>query len=489
MGLLGGLWGEELFFYLYCTKHDYLYSAVDDNADRVVLPNDHELKIRISYEYHDVPTSGHPARERTYFFFTRDFYWSHQCEWVWVRMYVRTCEVCQRVKPVPVSQAPLQSLPTPSEYWQSISMDFGFRLPPDNKRRTGFEVFVDHFSKMVAAVPAEVTAKQTAYRFVDMVFRHHGMPIDIVSDRDPRFTARFWQNVFELLGRKLSMSTSGHPQTDGQTECINRVLDDALKCYAHSSRHCSDCLPMAEFAINNSVQASSGHTPFYVNAMRHPRVPSGLGPVAPSLSGGGYPISSKQNEPADTSNIAIESTRARTVRSSINKSTVSTPGVDPLNINEHHTQTGAVVNKDLELNTDFSAKAMDFVQRRQAVIRFVQYVIAASVDRQKLNADNNGRGNTNEFKIGSLVLLVTQNIAKNAVSDFGASKLAPRFIDPSPCWRSTATRTRWTCRPACASTQPFMSVGRSRTRNTSHLVLATRCRRLLEHADARSQDS
>ncbi|GMF70847.1 unnamed protein product [Phytophthora fragariaefolia] len=73
---------------------------------------------------------------------------------------------------------------------------------------------------------------------------------------------------------------------------------------------------------------------------------------------------------------------------------------------------------------------MDFVQRRQAVIRFVQDAIAASVDRQKRTADNNGRGNSNEFKVGSLVLLATQNLAKHAVSDFGASKLAPRFIGP-----------------------------------------------------------
>ncbi|GMF48902.1 unnamed protein product [Phytophthora fragariaefolia] len=73
---------------------------------------------------------------------------------------------------------------------------------------------------------------------------------------------------------------------------------------------------------------------------------------------------------------------------------------------------------------------MDFVQHRQAVIRFVQDAIAASVDRQKLNADNNGRGNTNEFKIGSLVLLATQNLAKHAVSDFGANLLAPRFTGP-----------------------------------------------------------
>ncbi|KAG2768547.1 hypothetical protein PC129_g23611 [Phytophthora cactorum] len=227
-----------------------LYSAVDD----------YDLRMRIMYEYHDAPTAGHPGREKTYVLLTRDFYWNHQYKWV--RKYVRACEVCQRVKPAAFSQTPLQSLSTPSECWQSISMDFVFGLPPDSKRRTGAVVFVDRFSKMhhLAAVPAEVTAVQTARLFVDMMFKHHGMPLDIVSDRDPRFTARFWQEEFTLLGTQLSMSTADHPQTDGQTERVNRVLGDLLKSYAHSFQQWSECLPMAEFAINNPVHASTGHT-------------------------------------------------------------------------------------------------------------------------------------------------------------------------------------------------------------------------------------
>ncbi|GMF63136.1 unnamed protein product [Phytophthora fragariaefolia] len=250
------------------------------------------------------------------------------------------------------------------------------------------------------------------------------------SDRDPRFTARFWQEVFTRLGTQLSMSTADHPQTDGQTERVNRVLVDALKNYAHSFHQLSDCLPMAGFAINNSVYVSTGNTPFYVNALQRPRVPSVLGAIAPSSSEGGYPVVPKPNQHADMTNISAVSTRARSVRSPVNESTVATPGVDTLNINEQHTQAGPVVNTDAELNTEFSSKAVDFVQRRQAVIRFVQDAIAASVDRQKLKAYNNGRGNSNEFKVGSLVLLATQNIAKHALSDVGASKLAPRFIGP-----------------------------------------------------------
>ncbi|KAG3023779.1 hypothetical protein PC120_g7404 [Phytophthora cactorum] len=93
-------------------------------------------------------------------------------------------------------------------------------------------------------------------------------------------------------------------------------------------------------------------------------------------------------------------------------------------------QAGPVAGKNAVLNKPFSTQAMDFVQRRQAVIRFVQDAIAASVNRQKLNADNAGRGNTNEFEKGTLVLLATQNLPRHAVSDFGASKLAPRFIGP-----------------------------------------------------------
>ncbi|KAG2981560.1 hypothetical protein PC123_g25163 [Phytophthora cactorum] len=88
-------------------------NAVDDDVIRIVVPNDYDLRMRIMYEYHDAPTAGHPGREKTYVLLTRDFYWNHQYKWV--RKYIRACEVCQRVKPAAFSQAPLQSLPTPSE--------------------------------------------------------------------------------------------------------------------------------------------------------------------------------------------------------------------------------------------------------------------------------------------------------------------------------------------------------------------------------------
>ncbi|KAG2787570.1 hypothetical protein Pcac1_g3308 [Phytophthora cactorum] len=244
-----------------------------------------------------------------------------------------------------------------------------------------------------------------------MVFKHHGMPLDIVPDRDPRFTARFWQEVFALLRTQLSMSTADHPQTDGQTERVNRVLGDLLKSYTHSFQQWSDCLPMEEFAINNSVHASTGHTAFYVNAMRHPRLPSILGTVASSLSGGGSTVASEQpQKSADIDIVSAMTIRRQPASCSRNETTdknyVSVQGTDTATMNNtsvqgtDSAQAGPAAGKNAVLNKPFSTQAMDFVQRRQAVIRFVQDAIAASVDRQKLNADNVGKGNRNEFEKG-----------------------------------------------------------------------------------------
>ena len=221
------------------------YRVNNDDAYRLVVPNDEDLRMRILFEYHDTPAGGHRGREKTYASLSRDFYWRHA--YAAVRGYVRAFEVCQRVKSSPTSDVPLHSLPVPAECWQSVSMDFIFGLPKDKHNNTGILVFVDRFSKMVhlAAVPESINADGSAQLFVDTVFRLHGMPIELVSDRDPRFTAKFWQCMFRQLGTQLSMSTSDHPQTDGQTERVNRVLEEILRSFVHSFQSWSEFLPMA----------------------------------------------------------------------------------------------------------------------------------------------------------------------------------------------------------------------------------------------------
>ncbi|KAG3204292.1 hypothetical protein PC128_g2016 [Phytophthora cactorum] len=259
-----------------------------DRADtpRIVVSLDDDLRARIIHEFHDSPSAGHLGREKTFATLSRDFYWPHMYKWV--RKWVRSCEACQRVKPAPSRQAPLRPLPVARGAWDSVSMDFVFGLPCDVQGRTGILVFVDRFSKMVHLTPvaASITATQTAAIFVDTVYRHHGLPTSIVSDRDPRFTAAFWSELFMSLGTRLLMSTAAHPETDGQTERVNRVLEDVLRSYATSFKSWSSFLSMVEFALNNAEHASTGLTPFYVNYGRHPRVPALLG-VERSVSSNG----------------------------------------------------------------------------------------------------------------------------------------------------------------------------------------------------------
>ncbi|KAF1328723.1 Pol protein, partial [Globisporangium splendens] len=333
-----------------CESHDDVlyYRADDSDAPRTVVPNDSDLRSRVHFECHDASFRGHPGREKTYLALSRDFCWSHQYKWV--RKYVRACEVCQRVKPAPVTNAPLRSLPIPTDCRKSVSMDFIFGLPADSGRKTGVLVIVDRFSKMVhlSAVPASVTSKQTAQIFLDSVFRLHRMPTEIVSDRDPRFTAAIWQELFRLLGTQLKMSTADHLETDSQTERVNRTLEDILRSIAHSFTHWSECLPLAEFAINNSVHASTGHTPFHVNALRHPRLLSILGgmsppPVISPLSGGGV------HEAAAVASEHLETPHQH----------------------EQVTVHAAIADKDIATT----------VLQRQAVIRFVRDSVANAVDK------------------------------------------------------------------------------------------------------------
>ena len=243
----------------------------DADYPRAVVPNDDALRQRIVHDHHDTVYAGHFGREKTFLAVAAHFWWPHMYRWV--DNYVKTCEVCQRVKPAPSAQAPLQPLPVPQDCWESVSLDFIFGYPSDTHGRTGILVFVDRLSKMVHLVPvkASITGRECALVFLEHVFRLHGMPKTLVSDRDPRFVAAFWRGLFDVLGTQLAKSTAAHPQTDGQTERVNRVVEDILRAHcAEYPRSWSALLPMVEFAVKNSVHASHGETPFFVSGLRRP---------------------------------------------------------------------------------------------------------------------------------------------------------------------------------------------------------------------------
>jgi hypothetical protein len=155
-------------------------------------------------------------------------------------------------------------------------MDLVTSLP---KTKTGYDsiiVFVDRLSKMIHVEPttSTVDAPGVAKIMFKTILRHHGLPVTIVSDRDTRFTSQFWTSLHKLCGTRLAMSTAYHPQTDGQTERANRTIIEMLRGYATSRRtDWDEHLIACEFAYNDSVNPSTGYTPFYLNHGRHPHTP------------------------------------------------------------------------------------------------------------------------------------------------------------------------------------------------------------------------
>jgi hypothetical protein len=155
-------------------------------------------------------------------------------------------------------------------------MDFIVQLPRTEKGNTQIVVFVDRLTKMVhlAALPEEATSVDVARCFLHNVFRLHGLPKALVTDRDAKFTGVFWSEVTRLLGTARHMSTAYHPQTDGQTERANKVLEDMLRHWVSPSLTSWDTLlDCAEFAINNAFNHTTGSTPFRLNAGQDPLTP------------------------------------------------------------------------------------------------------------------------------------------------------------------------------------------------------------------------
>src|ERR1700691_6231307 len=112
----------------------------------------------------------------------------------------------------------------------------------------------------------EITAKQTAELIFSNIVAQYGYPKSIVSDRDPKFTSLFWQDLAKLTGTQLKMSTAHHAQTDGQTERINQTLETMLRsAINHSQNNWEQLLPSCEFAHNNNINKSTGFSPFMLN--------------------------------------------------------------------------------------------------------------------------------------------------------------------------------------------------------------------------------
>ncbi|CAL2229315.1 unnamed protein product [Prunus armeniaca] len=231
---------------------------------RLYVPNDEVLKREILEEAHSSAFAMHPGSTKMYHTLREHYWWPFMKKEI--AEYVSKCLICQQVKAE--RQKPsglLQPLPIPEWKLEHITMDFVFKLPRTQNKHDGIWVIVDRLTKSAHFLPvrANYTLNKLAKIFIDEIVRLHGVPVSIISDRDPRFTSRFWARLNEAFGTQLRFSTAFHPQTDGQSERIIQTLEDMLRACALQFRgDWDEKLPLMEFAYNNSYQASIKMSPY-----------------------------------------------------------------------------------------------------------------------------------------------------------------------------------------------------------------------------------
>ena len=255
----------------------------DSPQDRTCIPDSPELKLLLMSEGHDAVTSGHLGVENTYAALSRRFFWPRMGRSV--EKFVRGCSICQRTKADHgATPGLLKPLEIPARPFESLGLDLVTGLPVSN----GYDAIltvVDRFSKLAHFLPTTktVSAQGVADLFAKEIFRHHGLPMSLVSDRDPRFTSDFWKALFEKLQVKLSMSTADHPQSNGQTERANGSIVQMLRAYSFEQPDTwSTHLPLLEFAFNSARNASSGVSPFAAVYGFQPTAPADIYSAGPT---------------------------------------------------------------------------------------------------------------------------------------------------------------------------------------------------------------
>jgi len=235
------------------------------------VPDHTPLRLRLLQDHHDPPAMGHPGRAKTLELLARKYYWPSMRKDV--DRFVQNRHVCRRMKST--RHAPygvLKPLSVPDRPWKHISDDFVTGLPW-SKGYDAICVVVDRLTKQRHLIPCTTTimAEELGTLFCERVFHYHGLPETIVSDRGPQFASRFWKHLCSCLKIDARLSTAFHPQTDGQTEHVNAVVEQHLRAYvAYLQDDWADFLFLAEFAGNNQVSDTTTMSPLFTNFGFHP---------------------------------------------------------------------------------------------------------------------------------------------------------------------------------------------------------------------------
>lgn len=224
------------------------------------------VRARLIQWFHSSKLSCHPGSSRTTALITCRFWWpSLHMD---VREFVLACSICARNKST--NQPPaglLQPLAIPKRPWSHIAIDFVTGLPTSQGMTTIFTI-VDRFSKACHLVSLRKlpSALQTAQLLVKHVFRLHGIPLEILSDRGPQFVSQVWKHFCSALGAKVCLTSGYHPQSNGQTERLNQELEATLRCLTSTNPpDWNKYLPWVEYAHNSHVSSATGLSPFEVS--------------------------------------------------------------------------------------------------------------------------------------------------------------------------------------------------------------------------------
>jgi hypothetical protein len=228
------------------------------------VPKNEEIRQQILDEAHLSRYSIHPGSTKMYHDLKHHYWWTKMK--IEIARYVARCDTCRRVKAIHMKPAgPLQSLPIPTWKWEDISLDFIVGLPRTAKGFDSIWVIIDRLTKIAHFLLVKVKYLVIAYAelYIARILNLHGVPKTIVSDRGPQFVSKFWEELHKSFGTKLLHNSAYHPQTSGQTERVNQILEDMLRaCVLEFPQKWDDCLPLAEFSYNNSYQESIKMAPF-----------------------------------------------------------------------------------------------------------------------------------------------------------------------------------------------------------------------------------
>ncbi|KAI3686167.1 hypothetical protein L1987_79840 [Smallanthus sonchifolius] len=232
--------------------------------NRIWVPDRDDLHAFLMNEAHKTRYSIHPGADKMYQDL-RQLYW-----WPGMKkdtaLYVAKCLTCSKVKAEHQRPSGLLEQPEiPVWKWENLAMDFITKLPRTSSGYDSIWVIIDRLTKSAHFLPIreDFKVEKLARIYIDEIVSRHGVPVNIISDRDARFTSRFWQSLQKALGTRLDLSTAYHPQTDGQTERTIQTLEDMLRaCVIDFGGNWDSHLSLIEFSYNNSYHTSINMAPF-----------------------------------------------------------------------------------------------------------------------------------------------------------------------------------------------------------------------------------